>query len=75
MTSTNGDTLKAAPAQETEFHMDSGSDSPTRTAPAPKSTAPPTGGLITVQPLRRSEMQPSYAQVCRGMEVSVPVTQ
>nr|ADE76687.1 unknown [Picea sitchensis] len=60
MTSTNGDTLKNAPVADTEFNMDSdGHNSPARQNVA---GAPKQGGIITVQPLRRSEMQPSYAQ-------------
>lgn len=63
MTTINSDTLKSEPARrESEFNMHSGSASPDRSAvPAAHKQAP--AGIITVQPLRRSEMQPSYAQV------------
>lgn len=65
MTTANGDTLKAMPA-DTEFTMNSGENTPERVVPHQKrpvaGVVPAQGGIITVQPLRRSEMQPSYAQ-------------
>jgi erythrocyte band 7 integral membrane protein len=49
------------PVADTEFTMNSGTDSPPRASHKPAAnTAPP--AIITVQPLRKSEMQPSYAQ-------------
>lgn len=49
-----------APVADTEFTMNSGSDSPPRAHHKATASAPP--AIISVQPLRKSEMQPSYAQ-------------
>lgn len=65
MSTSNGDTLKsmAPPAADTEFTMNSGDDTPPRALQKPVATSSQPPAIITVQPLRRAEMQPSYAQV------------
>lgn len=80
MSNANGDTQKASRG-DTDFAMDHENDFGAETsngkapeyAKAPRSAAAKDGdkaggGIITVQPLRRSEMQPSYAQVSLATE-------
>jgi hypothetical protein len=66
MSTTNGNTVKSMPAAaaaDTEFTMNSGDDTPPRALQKPVATTGQPPAIITVQPLRRAEMQPSYAQV------------